>query len=102
MRLFDKLYENSEFLEFFCDTLESLVSLKKGYRVSVEYKNTNNSIFFFIDGSSILQIIPDEELQYTYANSPSYQSEIQKAIQTVEMQFNRDSKIKQIIKKESN
>lgn len=101
MNLFEKLSSNSEFLQYFCDVLESLVKIRKGYIVSVEYRLSSSSIFFFIDGSSILQIIPDKELQYTYAGAPSYQNEIQIAIQSVKKQYTRDFKIYQIIKKES-
>jgi hypothetical protein len=45
--------------------------------------------------------MPDKDLQYTYANSPSYEDDIQQAINIVEKQFNREERINQIIKKES-
>jgi hypothetical protein len=46
-------------------------------------------------------MMPDKDLEYTYANSPSYESDIQKAIEIVEKQFNREERINKIIKKES-
>ena len=81
--------------------MEDIISIKKGYKVTIVFKKSDMSIFFFIDGSSILQIMPDLDLQYTYANVPSYKSEIQQAINIVEKQFNREELINQIIKKES-
>ncbi len=101
MDLFHKLNSNKDFLEYFCDVLEDMISQKKGHRVTIDYRTGNNSIFFFIDGSSILEIMPDKDLQYTYANIPSFQNEIQKTILIIEKQYVRDSKISQIIKKES-
>jgi hypothetical protein len=59
------------------------------------------SIFFFIDGSSILQVMPDKDLQYTYAHVPSYEDEIQHSINIIEKQYKRDKAIEEIIKKES-
>ena len=59
------------------------------------------SIFFFIDGSSILQVMPDKDLQYTYAHTASYEKEIQTAIKMIERQYKRDVIISEIIKKEN-
>ena len=101
MDLFHKLNNNTDFLQNFCEILESLISDKKLYPVIIDYKKNKNSIFFFIDGSSILQIMPDKDLQYTYANVPSFQEEIKKAIKLIDTQYNRNKKINQIIKKES-
>lgn len=100
MDLFHKL-NNNEFLQYFCEILENLISDKKGYQVSIDFKKNKNSYFFFIDGSSILQIMPDKDLQYTYANVPSYQEEIKTTIKIIDTQYNRNIKINQIIKKES-
>ena len=101
MDLYHKLDNDDEFINFFCDVLEDVISPKKGYKVNIAFKKHDMSIFFFIDGSSILQIVPDKDLQYTYANSPSYEDDIQVAINIVEKQFNREERINQIIKKES-
>jgi len=101
MDLYHKLDNDHDFINFFCDVLEDIISIKKGYKVTIVFKKSDMSIFFFIDGSSILQIMPDKDLQYTYANVPSYESEIQQAINIVEKQFNREERINQIIKKES-
>jgi hypothetical protein len=99
--LYNKLNEDDEFIDYFCDILEESVSIKKEYRVNVGFKKHDMSIFFFIDGSSILQIMPDKDLQYTYANVPSYESEIRESIEKIEIQYKREQKINQIIKKES-
>jgi hypothetical protein len=101
MDLYHKLDNDDEFIDFFCDILEEIISPKVGYKVNVVFKKSDMSIFFFIDGSSILQMMPDKDLEYTYANSPSYESDIQKAIEIVEKQFNREERINKIIKKES-
>jgi hypothetical protein len=99
--LFQRLDKDDNFIDYFCDILEDSVSIKKGYKVNVGFKKSDMSIFFFIDGSSILQIMPDKDLQYTYANVPSYESEIRESIERVEKQYIREQKINQIIKKES-
>jgi hypothetical protein len=101
MDLYNKLNNDDEFIDFFCDTLEDLISTKAGHGVNVVFKKYDMSIFFFIDGSSILQIIPDKELQYTYAHTASYESEVKKAMRIIETQYNRDIIISEIIKKES-
>jgi hypothetical protein len=99
--LFQRLDKDNELIDFFCDILEDLISTKVGHNVSVGFKKHDMSIFFFIDGSSILQIMPDKDLQYTYANVPSYESEIRESIEKIEIQYKREQKINQIIKKES-
>ena len=99
--LFQKLDKDDDFINYFCDVLEESISFKSGHHVNIEYKKSDMSIFFFIDGSSILQIVPDKELQYTYANIPSYELEIKESIEKVEKQYMREQKINQIIKKES-
>jgi len=101
MDLYHKLDNDHNFINFFCDVLEDIISIKKSYKVTIVFKKHDMSIFFFIDGSSILQVMPDKDLQYTYANSPSYEDDIQQAINIVEKQFNREERINQIIKKES-
>jgi len=84
------LNNDDSFINNFCDILEDLISEKVSYRVNVGFKKSDLSIFFFIDGSSILQIMPDKDLQYTYANVPSYEKEIKKAVNCVEKQYNRE------------
>ena len=101
MDLFRKLNNDENFINNFCDTLEDLISEKTKYRVNIGFKKSDLSIFFFIDGSSILQVMPDKDLQYTYANVPSYEKEIKSAIKIVEKQHKREFIINQIIKKES-
>jgi hypothetical protein len=81
--------------------LEDNISVKAGYKVNISFKKHDMSIFFFIDGSSILQIMPDKDLQYTYAHVPSYEDEIQHSINIIEKQYKRDKTIEEIIKKES-
>jgi len=101
MDLYKILSNSDELIDYFCDILEELISKKINYNVNIDFKKHDLSIFFFIDGSSILQIMPDKDLQYTYANVPSYQDEIKKSISQFQIQYNRDTKIEQIIKKES-
>lgn len=101
MDLYHSLNTDDGFINFFCDTLEDLISPKVGYKVSVGFKKHDMSIFFFIDGSSILQVMPDKGLQYTYAHTASYESEVQTAIRIIEKQHKRDYLISEIIKKES-
>jgi len=101
MDLYQSLTNDDEFLNYFCDVLEDIISIKKGYKVTIIFKKHDMSIFFFIDGSSILQIMPDKDLQYTYAHVPSYEEEIQHSINIIEKQYKRDKTIEEIIKKES-
>ena len=101
MDLYHKLNTDDDFIDFFCDILEDMKSSKTGYRVNIGFKKHDMSIFFFIDGSSILQVMPDKDLQYTYAHVPSYETEIQNSIKMVETQYKRDKRIDEIIKKES-
>ena len=96
--LFQRLDKDNELIDFFCNILEDLISNKVGYNVSVMFKKHDMSIFFFIDGSSILQIMPDKDLQYTYAHVPSYEVEIQHSIKIVEKQYKRDKMIEKILK----
>ena len=101
MDLFRRLDTDDDFLDFFCDVLEEYIFCKRGERVQVEFRRIQTSIFFFIDNSSILQIMPDLELKYTYANSPHYEDEIKQVIGTAELQWKREFLIDQLIKKES-
>jgi hypothetical protein len=101
MDLYKSLINDDEFLNYFCDVLEDNISEKAKYKVNIGFKKHDMSIFFFIDGSSILQVMPDKDLQYTYAHVPSYEDEIQMAINTIEKQYKRDQRIDEIIKKES-
>jgi hypothetical protein len=99
MDLFHKLNGSDDFMNFFCEVLEDIISSRRGQSVCINSTKNQNSIFFFIDGSSILQIMPDKDLQYTYANVPSFQDEIRTAISVVEKQYQRNYKINQLIKK---
>ena len=101
MDLYQKLNNSDELIDYFCDILEELISKKVNYHVNIGFKKHDLSIFFFIDGSSILQIMPNKDLQYTYAHVPSYQDEIKNSISQFQIQYERDSKIEQIIKKGS-
>ena len=101
MDLYKSLTNDDDFLNYFCDILEDNISDKAGYKVNIGFKKSDMSIFFFIDGSSILQIMPDKDLQYTYAHVPSYEEEIQHSINIIEKQYKRDKTIEEIIKKES-
>jgi len=101
MDLYKSLTNDDDFLNYFCDVLEDNISDKAGYKVNIGFKKSDMSIFFFIDGSSILQIMPDKDLQYTYAHVPSYEEEIQHSINIIEKQYKRDKTIEEIIKKES-
>ena len=101
MDLYHKLDNDDEFIDYFCDVLEDVISPRAGYKVNIVFKKHDMSIFFFIDGSSILQVMPDKDLQYTYANSPSYEDDIESSIKIVEKQYKRDQRINEIIKKES-
>ena len=101
MDLYKSLIKDDIFLNYFCDVLEDNISEKKEYKVNISFKKHDMSIFFFIDGSSILQVMPDKDLQYTYANVPSYEEEIQHSINIIEKQYKRDQRINEIIKKES-
>ena len=101
MDLYKSLINDDEFINYFCDVLEDSISEKTKYKVSISFKKSDMSIFFFIDGSSILQVMPDKDLQYTYAHVPSYEDEIQMAINIIEKQYKRDQRIDEIIKKES-
>ena len=101
MDLYQSLIKDDEFLNYFCDVLEDNISEKTLYKVNIGFKKSDMSIFFFIDGSSILQVMPDKDLQYTYAHVPSYEVEIQHSIKIVEKQYKRNKTIEDIIKKES-
>ena len=107
MDLYKSLINDDEFLNYFCDVLEDNISEKtlsashSAYKVNISFKKSDMSIFFFIDGSSILQVMPDKDLQYTYAHVPSYEVEIQHSINIIEKQYKRDKTIEEIIKKES-
>ena len=55
MDLYKCLIKDDIFLNYFCDVLEDNISEKTGYKVNISFKKHDMSIFFFIDGSSILQ-----------------------------------------------
>ena len=98
MDLYKCLIKDNIFLNYFCDVLEDNISEKTGYKVNISFKKHDMSIFFFIDGSSILQVMPDKDLQYTYAHVPSYEVEIQHSIKIAEKQYKRDKTIEEILK----
>lgn len=106
MDLFNKLYNDNNLIEDFCDVLEKTISDAQwsglglsSYKPNITYKVTGESIFFFIESSAILQIIPDKELQYTYANVPGYGDEVKRSIDIITRQINRDEKIENILNK---
>lgn len=49
--------------------------------------------------ASILQIMPDEEHKYTYANIPAFGDEIKISIDRMCLQISRDDKIDDILSK---
>lgn len=105
MDLFNRLYNDADLIEDLCDIIENEISDAQwnglglsSYKPNVTYKISRESIFFFIESSAILQIIPDKELQYTYANVPGYGDEIKKSIDIITRQINRDDKIDIILK----
>ena len=98
MDLYKCLIKDDIFLNYFGDVLEDNISEKTLYKVNISFKKHDMSIFFFIDGSSILQVMPDKDLQYTYAHVPSYEVEIQHSIKIVEKQYKRDKMIEKILK----
>lgn len=103
MDLFNKLVNDNQLIEYFCDTLERVISesilIGQSYKPNITYKITGESIFFFIESSSILQIIPDKELQYTYANVPGYSDEIKRSIDIISLYINRDEKLETLLNK---
>lgn len=104
MDLFSKLSNDPHLIESFCDILEEYINVDIVYRskgtlnVNITYRISPTSIFFFIGGSSILQIMPYEE-QYTYANVPGFGNEVKKSIDMICLQINRDDKIEKILSK---
>jgi hypothetical protein len=98
MDLYNILNNDSELLDEFCITLATKMSIKIGYMPMVYFTKTENCLYFFFDNSSILQIIPHEQYQYTYANVPQFQNEIRDAIIVIEKKFNRDNKIDIILR----
>ena len=103
MDLYNILNGNPDLLDEFCEILEINMSIKVGYIPMVHFTKTESCLYFFFDSSSILQIMPDKEYQYTYANVPQFQNEIRDAINVIEKKVNRDNKIDIILseKKES-
>jgi len=101
MDLYQSLINDDVLLEYFCDILEDKISKKKGYRVNIIFHKYDISIFFSLEGSSLLQIMPDKDLQYKYVNVPYYEDQIQHSINIFEKQYRRDRIIDDIIKRES-
>jgi N-acetylmuramoyl-L-alanine amidase CwlA len=93
------LNDNDEFLSSFCSLLEDNVSIKAGRRVVIDVNKKISCIFFFIDQSAILQIMPTDELKFTYTYHLSYADEVKNTIELVKKQWNRNELIDMIIKK---
>mgnify|MGYP006925706090 CR=1 FL=1 len=49
------------------------------------------------NSSSLLQIMPDKELKYTYANSAKFENEIQRCIEIFNVSEVRNEKISKIL-----
>jgi hypothetical protein len=103
MDLYNILNNNLDLLDEFCEILESSITKKVGYKPLVHYTRTESCLYFFFENSSILQIMPDKEYQYTFANVPQFQSEINDTIKSISKKVNRNIKIDIILseKKES-
>lgn len=94
MDIYRKMISNNKSL-----LLEFIKSLEDKIGCEIEYKITGSCIMLFIDNSSILSIIPDEDEKLTYAHSPKYESDISDAISSLRTRLKREEKIDQIIKK---
>jgi hypothetical protein len=95
MDMFQNIIDNN-LLDLLTERLKSRIG-----NTDIYYKKMPSCIMFFIGGSSILQIIPDNDERLTYANHPEYQDEIREVIESFKTMINRSDKIDQIIKKES-
>lgn len=100
LQLFNKLYEDQDYLDYFCQLLEDIVFDRKNSKVNISYRKTTNSIYFFLDGFSILEVMPNQDLHYTYTNIPLYQNQIEYTISVIQKQYIREAKISEIIRKE--
>lgn len=102
MDLYNILNNDLDLLDEFCEILEDKISEKVGYKPLVHYTRMEKCLYFFFNNSSILQIMPDKEYQYTFANVPQFQNEISGTISTISKKVNRNIKIDIILnKKES-
>jgi hypothetical protein len=95
MDLFQQVIDNN-LLDELADMLRDRIG-----KEDITYKHLTGCVMFFIGGSSILQIIPDKEEKLTYANNPQYEREISEVVDLLKIRLNRNEKIDQIIKKES-
>lgn len=99
MDMYNILNNDLDLLDEFCEILEGKMSEKVGYRPLVHYTRTESCLYFFFDNSSILQIMPDKEYQYTFANVPQFQNEISDTISAISKKVNRNIKIDIILSK---
>lgn len=98
--LFNYLNDDESRIERFTETLQSIILNNQGESVEINCSKSDSCIYFFMNNSSsILQIMPDKELKYTYANSAKFQDEIQKCIEIFNLIEDRNQKITEILKK---
>lgn len=97
--LFSYLVKDECNITSFCDTLKSIIQVRKGDSVNISFSKSESCIYFFMNGSSsILQIMPDKELKYTYANSAQFETEIRECIHLFGKIEIRNKKISEILK----
>ncbi len=98
--LFNYLKDDESRIQSFSETLKSIILDNKGESVDINCSKSDTCIYFFMDNSSsLLQIMPDKELKYTYANSAKFQNEIQKCIDVFNLIEIRNNKITDILEK---
>lgn len=98
--LFNYLNNNETRIERFKETLKSLILSNKGECVEISSSISDSCIYFFMNNSSsLLQIMPNKELKYTYANNAKFQNEIQTCIDIFEVSEIRNQKISKILEK---
>jgi len=96
--LIDYLNNDEMRIERFAETLKSLILYNKGESIEISCSKSDSCIYFFMNNSSsLLQIMPDKELKYTYANSAKFESEIQKCIEIFNVSEIRNEKISKIL-----
>lgn len=97
--LFNYLIKDDYNILSFCDTLKSIIYSRKGDSIDISFSKSDSCIYFFMnESSSILQIMPDKELKYTYANSAKFESEIKECIFLFNRIEIRNKKISEILK----
>lgn len=99
MDLYNILNNDLYLLDEFCEILEGKMCEKVGYRPLVHCTRTESCLYFFFDNSSILQIMPDKEYQYTFANVPQFGNEISDTIRDISKKIGRNLKIDIILSK---